>query len=114
MLDVIINKERILLGQRFAVSCHRTLRIPDDDRTYPLPPGLGVFLLYRVMDYIERVPEEWLEHGGAFIPMYQREALWFGFSGAWWKPNAVKIAVGGVNALSGQSDGPNQGGAYPP
>jgi hypothetical protein len=106
MLDVIINKERIRMGERFAVSFHRTLRIPDDGRTYPLPPGLGVFPLYRVMDYRERVPKKWLEHGGAFIPMYQREALWLGFSGAWWKPNAVKIDIGGFNSLSGKPDQP--------
>ena len=36
-----------------------------------------------------------------FIPMYQREALWLGFDGADWKPNAVKVAVGKINAISG-------------
>jgi hypothetical protein len=35
--------------------------------------------------------------------MYQREALWLGFDGAIWKPNAVKIAIGKVNAISGQT-----------
>jgi hypothetical protein len=34
--------------------------------------------------------------------MYQREALWLGFDSAPWKPNAVKIAVGHVNVLSGE------------
>lgn len=43
MLDVIIEEYAIRIGQRFAVSFHRTLRIPDDGRTYPLPPGLGMF-----------------------------------------------------------------------
>lgn len=33
--------------------------------------------------------------------MYQSEALWLGFDGAEWKPNAIKVAVGGVNAVSG-------------
>jgi hypothetical protein len=36
--------------------------------------------------------------------MYAREALWIGFSGAVWKPNAVKVLVGGVNAVSGLPD----------
>ncbi len=35
--------------------------------------------------------------------MYQREALWLGFDAAWWKPNAVKIGIGGVNAISGRA-----------
>jgi hypothetical protein len=34
--------------------------------------------------------------------MYQREALWLGFDGARWKPNAIKVAVGRINAVSGE------------
>jgi hypothetical protein len=34
--------------------------------------------------------------------MYQREALWLGFDGAAWRPNAVKVGVGRVNAASGE------------
>lgn len=104
MLEVVIDEHRVRIGQRFAVSFQRTLRIPDDSRTYPLPPGLGIFPLLKVQDYFARVPDSWREHGGAFIPMYQREALWLGFSAASWKPNAVKISVGGVNAISGEPD----------
>jgi hypothetical protein len=80
----------------------RTLRIPDDGKHYPLPPGLGVFPLRRVADYADRVPESWREHGGVFLPIYQREAMWLSFSAAHWRPNAIKVAVGKVNALSGR------------
>lgn len=58
----------------------------------------------RVEDYPDRVPLAWRDCGGAFIPMYQREALWLGFHAASWKPNAVKIAVGKVNAISGEPE----------
>ncbi len=34
--------------------------------------------------------------------MYRREALWISFGGAWWRPSAVKIGVGGINAVSGE------------
>lgn len=94
----------ISIGERFAVSFQRTLRIPDDGRAYPLPPGLGRFPVLKVDDYLDRAPLAWRERGGAFIPMYQREALWLGFHAASWKPNAVKIAVGRVNAISGEID----------
>jgi hypothetical protein len=40
MLDVTIEEHVIRVGQRFAVSFYRTLRIPDDGQIYPLPPGL--------------------------------------------------------------------------
>ncbi|RLJ22009.1 hypothetical protein DJ030_02710 [bacterium endosymbiont of Escarpia laminata] len=85
--------------------CHidfqRTLRIPDDNREYPLPPGLGQFPVEHVDDFAERLPELWRQHGGVFIPMYQSEALWINFSGDY--PCAVKIAAGKINAVSGES-----------
>lgn len=104
MLNVIIDNEMINIGERFAVTFQRTLRIPDDGRPYPLPPGLGRFPILKVEDYLDHVPPPWRERGGAFIPMYQREALWLGFHAASWKPNAVKIAIGSINAISGMPD----------
>ena len=102
MLDVTFNKDAIRVGSRFALSFQRTLRIPDDGRTYPLPLGLGRLPILRVEDYPDRVPRAWRDCGGVFILMYQREALWLGFHAASWKPNVVKIAVGKVNAISGE------------
>jgi hypothetical protein len=102
MFDVVIEPQVIRTGQHFAVSFHRTLRIPDDGRTYPLPPGFGVFPLLQVEAYADRLPPAWRERGGACLAMYQREALWLGFHGASWSPNAVKIGIGEINALSGQ------------
>ena len=100
-LPVRVRDDRVTIGERFAASFQRTLRIPDDGREYPLPPGLGRFPLLRVADYAERLPADW-GPDDLFLPMYQREALWLGFDGASWKPNAVKIGIGGVNAVSGR------------
>jgi len=102
MLDVTTDGNYITFGERFGVSFQRTLRIPDDGKTYPLPPSLGKFPIYHVEDYKESVPKDWIERGGVFIPMYQREALWIHFSAANWKPNAVKVGVGMINAISGK------------
>ena len=101
MLKVKIEADAIRMGRRFSVAFQRTLRIPDDGKPYPLPPGLGRFPLCRIEDYVDRVPAPWRERGGVFLPMYQREALWLAFEGASWKPNAVQIGVGGINAVSG-------------
>ena len=103
MLDVKVDHDTLTFGGGFALNFQRTLRIPDDGKTYPLPPGLGTFPVCRVEDYKERLPESWLEHGGVFLPMYQREALWISFRSRFWKPNAVKIAIGKVNAVSGKA-----------
>jgi hypothetical protein len=102
MLTVNAKNDTLYFGEGFSLNFERTLRIPDDGKKYPLPPGLGHFPIKRVQDYQDRVPETWAEHGGVFIPMYQREALWIRFSARHWKPNAVKVAVGKVNAVSGK------------
>jgi len=41
-----------------AVSFQRTLRIPDDGKDYPLPPGLGRFPVHQVDDF-DGVPDQW-------------------------------------------------------
>jgi hypothetical protein len=101
MLRIKATEHTISIGRHFRVSFQRTLRIPEDGKIYPLPPGLGRFPIRRVEDFADRVPESWRAHGGVFIPMYQREALWLGFQGADWRPNAVKIGIGMINAISG-------------
>ncbi len=94
---------------RCRISCFRTLRIPDDDSEYYLPPGLGEFPLKHVDDHLRGVPASWKRHGGVFLPMYQAEAMWINFEGGY--PMAVKIAAGKVSALTGEpwNDGLTQG-----
>jgi hypothetical protein len=89
-------------GTGLALTFQRTLRIPDDGKSYPLPPGLGAFPIRRVLDYQDRVPPGWVKTSGVFIPMYQREAMWVSFASRPWRPNAVKIAAGKINAVSGK------------
>ena len=93
---------------QLTVTFQRTLRIPDDDRSYPLPPGLGAFPLKHVDDYADRVPSQWIEHGGVMLPMYQSEALWVNFKSQYIDehgtsyPFAIKIAAGKINAVTGK------------
>ena len=102
MLPVQVEHDHLMIGKHFSISFMRTLRIPDDGHEYPLPPGLGTFPICWVEDYADRVPASWREHGGVFIPMYQREALWVNFDGHSWHPVAAKLAVGKINAVSGK------------
>ncbi|WP_395753714.1 hypothetical protein [Prosthecobacter sp.] len=87
---------------KMEVAFKRTLRIPDNDKTYPLPPGLGSFPLRHLEDYAEAAPPQWLERGGVIMPMYQAEALWMSFYRGTY-PCALKIAAGKINAVSGES-----------
>ena len=84
-----------------SVSFQRTLRIPDDNREYPLPPGLGRFPLRHVDDYTDRVPPVWRKHGGVLMPMHQSEAMWISFDASY--PMAIKVAAGKVNVLTGDA-----------
>ncbi|MGH9881108.1 MAG: hypothetical protein ACRD6N_06695 [Pyrinomonadaceae bacterium] len=101
MLPVTVEQNRIRFGDRFSVFFLRTLRVPDDGRTYPLPPGLDEFSLHRVDDYPRILSSGWVARGDVFIPMYQREAMWLGFEAASWKPNAVMVGTGAMNAVTG-------------
>jgi len=102
--------------------CHiefqRTLRIPDDNRTHDLPPGLGRFPLAHVDDFADRLPAAWHKRGGVFLPMHQSEAMWVKFTSNY--PFAVKIAAGKINAVTGKPwstelEGPqNRGGLMGP
>lgn len=82
----------------FTITLHRTIRLPEDGKTHALPPSRGSFPMKRIEDFKDKVPASWRDHGGVFIPMYAREAMWLGFSGP---TSAVKVATGKVNAVSG-------------
>lgn len=90
------------------IAFQRTLRIPDDDKSYPLPPGFSAFPIRHVDDYTDSVPPTWIEHGGVMMPMYQSEAMWTNFNGMWIEerqahyPFAIKIATGKIDAVTGK------------
>jgi hypothetical protein len=98
---IVVRNNVVRLGKWFAVSFERTLRIPDDGRVYPLPPGLGRFPLRSAHNFATSVPPAWREHDDLFMPMYQREALWLSFDGMPWHPCVVQVGIGGINAVSG-------------
>jgi len=83
------------------IDFQRTLRIPDDDRDYPLPPGLGRFPLRQLDDFAAALPAAWARRGGVVMPMHQCEALWLNFTGAY--PHAVRVATGKIDAVTGKT-----------
>ncbi len=80
----MVIRHDIPLGKACSVRLMRTLRLPDDGREYPLPPGLGSMEAYEV------------EPGRYVVPMHPREALWLSFDAPYWKPHALRIGIGGV------------------
>lgn len=87
------------------------INIPTNSSTYVTKPKLSAKVYHNEIHFGSskisfqrtiRIPEEWRKHGGVFIPMYQKEALWINFYGDHSDPKAVKIAVGKVNAINGK------------
>ena len=99
-LPITLDHDRVSFGDRLFVRFERTLRIPDDGRTYPLPPSFGAFPVKRVDDYLDAVPDAWRAQGGVFLPVHAREAMWLSFHGS---ASALRVAVGKVCALTGDA-----------
>lgn len=93
-LPISLVGDRLQFGNSFAVAFQRTLRIPDDGQTYPLPPGLG------------RLPARWIQGSKPaqlIVPLAAREALWIGFDAPAAEPHAVMLGLGTVNAVTGEA-----------
>jgi hypothetical protein len=105
---LVFTFPKVHMDARLTIEFQQTLRIPDDDKAYPLPPGLGRFPLGHVDDFAERVHDQWIKRGGVMFPMYQSEAMWLNFRtdripgpGDRY-PFAIKIATGKIDAVTGQ------------
>ena len=96
---------------RFTITLQRTLRLPEDEKTYPLPPGLGRFPMRHLDDFGDRLPAASSAKGGVIVPMYQSEALWINFESNEINghevpyPFALQIAAGKIDAVSGEAWG---------
>lgn len=100
---VIGNYNKVKVGDLASIGFERTIRVPDNDKVHALPPGLGPFELFNVGDFTDRLPKSVVSKGGIFVSMYQKEAMWMSFRPL--KPCALKVSVGGINALTGTPQG---------
>jgi hypothetical protein len=107
--NLVVSFPDVNLDAVLTINFQRTLRIPDDGRDYPLPPGLGSFPVRHIDDHPQNVPANWLDRGGVLLPMYQAEALWIMFQSEYVDrreaeyPFAVKIATGKISAITGEN-----------
>jgi len=58
-------------GYPLKISFKRTIRVPDNDQAYGLPPYYGNFPIYSVTAHAEKFPEALAQKGGVFIPIYR-------------------------------------------
>lgn len=94
----------IHLGDDLSITLQQTFRLPEDGKRHPLPPGYGPLPVHSVHDFAGKVPREWLQEGGVFVPLDPRQATWLGFQrGSRHPHHAVKVYAGQINAVTGKS-----------
>ncbi|KAL8947960.1 MAG: hypothetical protein Q9222_005807 [Ikaeria aurantiellina] len=75
-----------------SISFQRTVRVPDNQDKNFLPPSLGTFPLYSAASFSHTLPDT--------MAAKEREAMWIRFKSE--EAFAIKIFLGGVNAVSGE------------
>ncbi|KAK4541873.1 hypothetical protein LTR36_007237 [Oleoguttula mirabilis] len=103
--QIYVSRGNGQLYQSLKIGFKRTVRVADNGKPNELPPDMGAFPIYRKEDYTD-LPTHVAGNKGFLIPMYQREAMWIKFSAG--QPFAVKIYIGGMNAISGEIGGEDE------
>lgn len=100
------NFENHYPGAALEISLQRTIRVPDvpDSNTdFSLPPGLDKFEYVAVETLRDKLSADMVSKGGIVIPAWQAEAMWVNFTqNSVRYPFMLRIAAGGVNAISGK------------
>ncbi|KAF3904466.1 hypothetical protein AA313_de0200321 [Arthrobotrys entomopaga] len=92
----------VAIDNNLEISFRRTIRVPDNQKISELPPDLGAMNLTNVATVASGLPKGIVEKGGLLLPMHENEAMWINFKVRDHKYYAIKIFVGGVNAISGE------------
>lgn len=62
--QLVFRFEDVHSRATYPVGFQRTLRIPDDDKNYPLPAGLGLFDIRHLDDFSDKLPAAISRRGG--------------------------------------------------
>ncbi|KAM7214381.1 hypothetical protein V8F06_010219 [Rhypophila decipiens] len=94
-------------ARELEINFNRTLRLPEDGTTHSQPIRLGKIDVNSVAGISKKLETsgnqslvDMARKGGVFFPLYQREAMFLSFK-ACQDAFAVRVFVGGVNAVSG-------------
>ncbi|GAB1316553.1 RING-type domain-containing protein [Madurella fahalii] len=89
------------------ITFNRTLRLPEDGKTHNQPVRLGKVSVSNIAGISKKLEAsrnqsliDMARKGGVFFPLYQREAMFLSFK-AHQDAFAIRVFVGGVNAVSG-------------
>jgi len=71
-----VSSKHISIGKdgdsNLIISFMRTIRVPEDNQQYDLPPDLGSFPIFDIQPFSARLPPSMVAQGGLFLPMYRK------------------------------------------
>jgi hypothetical protein len=103
LFELEVQPHVIAVNGRFFVSFQRAQCLTDHQVPHLPPSSLGALPVYRIREEMPSVPRDRLESVGILVPIVPGEAFWLGLRGSAWSPNAVKVEIGGQDAISGLS-----------
>ncbi|KAK6517335.1 hypothetical protein TWF281_003992 [Arthrobotrys megalospora] len=89
----------IRVDHNLEISFRRTIRVPDNQQVNNLPPDLGALTLTNVSHVASRLPDSMRVKAGLLLPMHR-----IYISTNEHHRYAIKILIGGVNAISGEPE----------
>lgn len=99
MLDIEVTRDEIHFGASLTVRFLRSRPTTESRKGDELAVDTESYPIYRLDELSGQTPAL---SDGVLIPLHTHEALQIGFSGRWWKPNAVIVGVGDHNIISGR------------
>jgi hypothetical protein len=97
------------LQARLEASFVRSVKVPQDGRAYAQPAQKDCLPIALVDDHRERLPPDWVEHGGVMLPVECSDAFYIcmesapSFDAGVAYPFAVKVGAGKISAFSGRA-----------
>ena len=67
---IALEENTVVVDKLLEISFQRTIRVPDNDQTSNLPPGLGQMKLTNVNQVASKLPDTMASKGGLLVSMY--------------------------------------------
>jgi len=99
VLDIDVTRDEIHFGASLTVRFLRSRPAAESRKGDELAVDTESYPIYRLDELPCQAPAL---SDGVLIPLHPHEVLQISFSGRWWKPNAVIVAVGDHNIISGK------------
>lgn len=102
MLDFHANGDELHFGASLTVRFAQPPDVPHRSGNWTPLLDTAPLPIFGVEKYADRVPNEWRDYRGVFIPVRCEEPLWLDLSARPWRPNVMRIRCGAHSAITGR------------